>query len=103
MKKSVKKVVTTKYNPKLKMNQLVDKPNWFAMRIFSAEPNGVKVEARLILIVTPKRNGVGLTCILLQVLMIMGMKITATERSSIIEAQSIAMRQIDQKNFWVLV
>ena len=37
-----------------------EREKWFAIIIFSAEPNGVKVEARLIHIVIPRRIGAGL-------------------------------------------
>ena len=50
-----------KYIPKFVKNQILDNSNLVAIKIFSAEPKGVNVEARLIHIVIPKRNGAGFT------------------------------------------
>ena len=71
--------------------------------IFSAEPNGVKVEARLIHIVIPRRIGAGFIFNFLLVLIIIGINITATEISSMKAALKVDIRHITQKNILVFV
>jgi len=84
-------------------NQFVVRRNSFAIKTFWAEPKGVNVAARLIQIVTPSNIGVGFIRIFSLVLIIIGIKITATEMSSIKAALIVEIKHITQKNFLVLV
>jgi hypothetical protein len=91
-------VAIRKYPPKLEIKNPRESPNLsensYVMITFSGEPKGVSVEAKLIQIVIPNKNGEGLISNSLQANTIMGIKIMATDKSSIIEADNVDTIQI---------
>ena len=81
----------------------ISKLNSLAINIFCADPKGVRVAARFMQIVIPSNIGVGFIFIFSLVLIIIGIKIIATDISSINAALKVEIIQITQKKPRVLV